>query len=176
MYIVKKVKNLINHSFLPYLITTRFATVIILLFLMFYLFIHYIIIISRSKIIKATAAAPRILIHTNSERSDDRIITSRNNAPISTLGVVSDVKVKNKHFPTVFKKIKKNKKKMTEKREFLRKTMSINFYDQKHLEISNFYEICRKPENWQRNDNDLFSNDFKYFISMSIKILRFSLQ
>ncbi|KAF0758695.1 Uncharacterized protein FWK35_00023144 [Aphis craccivora] len=34
------------------------------------------------------------------------------------------IQVKSKHFPTVFKKIKKNKKKkkMTEKREFLRKT------------------------------------------------------
>ncbi|KAF0773282.1 Uncharacterized protein FWK35_00010573 [Aphis craccivora] len=30
---------------------------------------------------------------------------------------------------------------------------------------SNFYEICRKRENLQRNDNDLSSNDFKYFIS-----------
>ncbi|KAE9522236.1 hypothetical protein AGLY_017366 [Aphis glycines] len=44
-----------------------------------------------------------------------------------TLEVVSDGKVnilevKSKHFPTVFKKIKKNKKKVTEKREFLRKT------------------------------------------------------
>ncbi|KAF0767119.1 Uncharacterized protein FWK35_00004286 [Aphis craccivora] len=36
-------------------------------------------------------------------------ITSRNNAPISNYG-------------GVFKKIEKNKKKMTEKREFLRKT------------------------------------------------------
>ncbi|KAF0747801.1 Uncharacterized protein FWK35_00023772, partial [Aphis craccivora] len=32
-------------------------------------------------------------------------------------------------------------------------------------EFSNFYEICRKRENLQRNDNDLSSNDFKYFIS-----------
>ncbi|KAF0759580.1 Uncharacterized protein FWK35_00020484 [Aphis craccivora] len=44
-----------------------------------------------------------------------------------TMGVVSDVKVnilevKSKHFPTFFKKIERNKKKMTEKREFLRKT------------------------------------------------------
>ncbi|KAF0771983.1 Uncharacterized protein FWK35_00000284 [Aphis craccivora] len=31
-------------------------------------------------------------------------------------------KIKSKHFPTVFKKIEKNKKKVTEKREFLRKT------------------------------------------------------
>ncbi|KAE9537903.1 hypothetical protein AGLY_005875 [Aphis glycines] len=32
------------------------------------------------------------------------------------------IEVKSKHFPTVFKKFEKNKKKMTEKREFLRKT------------------------------------------------------
>ncbi|KAF0773867.1 Uncharacterized protein FWK35_00005802 [Aphis craccivora] len=57
-------------------------------------------------------------------------ITSRNNAPISNFGggfrCKSEypwyiIKVKSKHFPTVFKKIEKNKK-MTEKREFLRKT------------------------------------------------------
>ncbi|KAF0752535.1 Uncharacterized protein FWK35_00021861 [Aphis craccivora] len=47
-------------------------------------------------------------------------ITSRNNAPISNFGG----EVKRKNFPTVLKKIEKNKKKkkMTEKREFLRKT------------------------------------------------------
>ena len=58
-------------------------------------------------------------------------ITSRNNAPISNFGggfrCKSEypwciIQVKSKHFPTVFKKIEKNKKKMTEKREFLRKT------------------------------------------------------
>ncbi|KAF0764161.1 Uncharacterized protein FWK35_00020499 [Aphis craccivora] len=32
------------------------------------------------------------------------------------------IEVKSKHFPTVFKKIGKTKNKMTEKREFLRKT------------------------------------------------------
>ena len=32
------------------------------------------------------------------------------------------IEVKSKHFQTVFKRIEKNKKKMTEKREFLRKT------------------------------------------------------
>ncbi|KAE9529725.1 hypothetical protein AGLY_011821 [Aphis glycines] len=30
--------------------------------------------------------------------------------------------------------------------------------------ISNFYEICRKRDNLQRNDNDLSSNDFKYLL------------
>ena len=58
-------------------------------------------------------------------------ITSQNNTPISNYGGgfrwKSDypwyiIEVKSKHFPTVFKKIEKNKKKMTEKREFLRKT------------------------------------------------------
>ncbi|KAF0768090.1 Uncharacterized protein FWK35_00000696, partial [Aphis craccivora] len=57
-------------------------------------------------------------------------ITSRNNAPISNFGggfrCKSEypwciIEVKSKYFPTVFKKIEKNKKKMTQKREFLRK-------------------------------------------------------
>ncbi|KAF0764193.1 Uncharacterized protein FWK35_00007123 [Aphis craccivora] len=61
----------------------------------------------------------------NSERSDEcidfiMIITSRNNAPISNFGCgfrwKSEypwciIEVKSKHFPTVFKKIEKNKKK-----------------------------------------------------------------
>ncbi|KAF0708504.1 DNA replication licensing factor MCM4-like, partial [Aphis craccivora] len=39
---------------------------------------------------------------------------------------------------------------------------------------SNFYEIYRKRENLQHNDNDLSSNDFKYFISRRyLKILPF---
>ncbi|KAF0762667.1 Uncharacterized protein FWK35_00015864, partial [Aphis craccivora] len=52
------------------------------------------------------------------------IITSRNNAPISNYGGgFRCKKIKSKHFQTIFKKIKKkNKKKVTEKREFLRKT------------------------------------------------------
>ncbi|KAF0772685.1 Uncharacterized protein FWK35_00003994 [Aphis craccivora] len=59
-------------------------------------------------------------------------ITSRNNAPISNFGGGCQCKseypwciieVKSKHFPTVFKKTKKNKKKkMMKKREFLHKT------------------------------------------------------
>ncbi|KAF0772934.1 Uncharacterized protein FWK35_00004258, partial [Aphis craccivora] len=58
----------------------------------------------------------------DSERSNEcidftMIITSRNNASISNFG-----EVKSKLFPTVFKKIDKNKKKVSEKREFLRKT------------------------------------------------------
>ncbi|KAF0754359.1 Uncharacterized protein FWK35_00031334 [Aphis craccivora] len=83
----------------------------------------------------------------NSERSEECIdftmmcvffffvsvysITSRNNAPISNYGggfrckieyPWCIIEVKSKPFPIVFKKIEKNKKKMTEKREFLRKT------------------------------------------------------
>ncbi|KAF0754612.1 Uncharacterized protein FWK35_00031830, partial [Aphis craccivora] len=58
-------------------------------------------------------------------------ITSRNHAPISNFGSGFRCKseypwyiihVKSKRFLTVFKKIEKNKKKMTEKREFLHKT------------------------------------------------------
>ncbi|KAF0766972.1 Uncharacterized protein FWK35_00019262 [Aphis craccivora] len=73
----------------------------------------------------------------DSERSDEcidftMIITSRNNASISNFGdgfrwqneyPWSIIEVKSKHSPTVFKKIEKNKKKkMMEKRKFLRKT------------------------------------------------------
>ncbi|KAF0762883.1 Uncharacterized protein FWK35_00011699 [Aphis craccivora] len=59
------------------------------------------------------------------------MITNRNNTPISNFGggfrCKSEypwciIEAKSKHFQTVLKKIKKNKKKMTEKREFLRKT------------------------------------------------------
>ncbi|KAF0747153.1 Uncharacterized protein FWK35_00029262 [Aphis craccivora] len=66
----------------------------------------------------------------NSERSEEcidftMIITSRNNAPISNYGDSFQCK---SGYPwciievKIFKKIEKNKKKMTEKREFLRKT------------------------------------------------------
>ncbi|KAF0772476.1 Uncharacterized protein FWK35_00006581 [Aphis craccivora] len=74
-------------------------------------------------------------------------IASRNNAPISNFGVGFRwkneydwciIEVKSKHFPTVFKKIEKNKKKMMEKR-------TIEIFDF----FSNFYEICRKRENLQ---------------------------
>ncbi|KAE9545064.1 hypothetical protein AGLY_000607 [Aphis glycines] len=78
-----------------------------------------------------------LLLLTDSERSDECIDftmmykTSRNNASISNFRggfrwkseyPCCIIEVKSKHFPTVFKKIEKNKKKMTEKREFLRKT------------------------------------------------------
>ncbi|KAF0754774.1 Uncharacterized protein FWK35_00020760 [Aphis craccivora] len=84
------------------------------------------------------------------------------------------IKVKSKHFPTVFKKIKKNKKKkMTDKREFSRKTSfrpNRFFYMvviQKPITVVNtwnFHQITflRKHENLQRKDNDFSSNDFKY--------------
>ncbi|KAF0769591.1 Uncharacterized protein FWK35_00013217 [Aphis craccivora] len=134
-----------------------------------------------------------LIVYNDSERSDEcidftMIITSRNNAPISKFGGGFRRKseypwcikeVKSKHFSTVFKKIEKNKKKVTEKREFLRKTSSIFLYGCnsktnrcKHLKFSPnvyvsviykqlnfqniltflnsiFYEICRKRENLQ---------------------------
>ncbi|KAF0763583.1 Uncharacterized protein FWK35_00026345 [Aphis craccivora] len=58
-------------------------------------------------------------------------ITSQNNFPISNFGGGFRckneyhwciVEVKSEHFPTVFKEIEKNKKKLTKKQEFLRKT------------------------------------------------------
>ncbi|KAF0767182.1 Uncharacterized protein FWK35_00007047, partial [Aphis craccivora] len=72
----------------------------------------------------------------DSERSDEcidftMIITSRNNHSISNLGGCFrwqgeypwfNIEVKSKHFSTVFKKNLEKQKKVTEKREFLRKT------------------------------------------------------
>ncbi|KAF0772353.1 Uncharacterized protein FWK35_00002619 [Aphis craccivora] len=85
-----------------------------------------------------------VLIINNSERSDECIdftmmcvfflcmcLCSRNTAPISNFGGGFRCKseypwcimeVKSKHFPTFFKKIENNKKKITEKGEYLRKT------------------------------------------------------
>ncbi|KAE9522195.1 hypothetical protein AGLY_017455, partial [Aphis glycines] len=134
--------------------------------------------------------------NSNSKRSDECIdftmmyvfvcvcvsvysITNRNNASISNFGggfrwkseyLWCIIEVKSKHFPTVFKKIEKNKKKMTEKRELLRKTSFrpnrffymvviqklittteiFDFYANFFLKCrSNSYEICRKRENLQ---------------------------
>ncbi|KAF0748064.1 Uncharacterized protein FWK35_00026517 [Aphis craccivora] len=93
------------------------------------------------------------------------------------------------NFPIVFKSIGKNQKKIKGKREFLRKTSCNSKTNHcKYLTFSpnvpysqfffisvyssNFYEICRKREKLQRNDNDSSSNDFKYFISReNLKIL-----
>ncbi|KAF0766861.1 Uncharacterized protein FWK35_00012177, partial [Aphis craccivora] len=180
----------------------------------------------------------------NSERSDECIdftmvcffflsvysITSRNNAPISNYGGGLGCKneypwciigIKNKHIPTVFKKIEKNKKKNDGKTGIFMQnqfsTKSIFLYGcnsktnhckylkfspnvyvsvtyiqlnfQKILTFlmsikkfwlsknSNFYEICRKRENLQRNDNDLTSNDFKFAFSLrTIFLLAFELR
>ncbi|KAE9525152.1 hypothetical protein AGLY_014566 [Aphis glycines] len=93
------------------------------------------------------------------------IITSRNNASISNFGggfrwkseyPWCIIEVKSKHFPTVFKKIEKNKKKMTEKREFLRKTS---------FRPNRFFYMVVIQKLITHNDNDSSSNDFKYFIS-----------
>ncbi|KAF0754914.1 Uncharacterized protein FWK35_00030561, partial [Aphis craccivora] len=64
------------------------------------------------------------------------IITSRNNAPISNYGGGFRCKI--------FKKIEKNKKKITEKREFLRKTsfrqnrLFLWFVDNKFMDDQKF--------------------------------------
>ncbi|KAE9537232.1 hypothetical protein AGLY_006255 [Aphis glycines] len=100
----------------------------------------------------------------DSERIDEcidftMIITSRNIASISNFGGgfrwQSEypwyiIEINSKHFPTVLKKIEKNKKKNDRKQEFLRKTMSIKMLDdQTILKISNLYEICRNHEKLQ---------------------------
>ncbi|KAF0773654.1 Uncharacterized protein FWK35_00003465, partial [Aphis craccivora] len=144
-----------------------------------------------------------ILLYFNihSERSDECIdftmmcynITCRNNYKLWGWFPI-------KHFPTIFKKIEKNKKKkkkMTEKREFLRKTsfrpnrFFIWLVDNKisdgqtnitFLMIQFFMKSVENAKNYNkdskhhysknfksRNDNDLSSNDFKYFISLPHK-------
>ncbi|KAF0763863.1 Uncharacterized protein FWK35_00005024 [Aphis craccivora] len=88
------------------------------------------------------------------------------------------IRFKSKHFPTVFKKIEKNKKTNDGKTGiftqnqfsteiFTKILCTCYLYTVKFSKIfdSNFYEIYRKRENLQRNDNDLSSNDFNYFIS-----------
>ncbi|KAE9522022.1 hypothetical protein AGLY_017584 [Aphis glycines] len=89
-------------------------------------------------------------------------ITSRNNASISNFE--GGFRWKSEYpWCIIEKKIEKNKKKMTEKREFLCKTSfrpNRFFYMvviQKLIivpyEFSNFYEICRKHENLQILEN-----------------------
>ncbi|KAF0750373.1 Uncharacterized protein FWK35_00014340, partial [Aphis craccivora] len=79
------------------------------------------------------------------------------------------INVKSNCFPKIFKKIEKNKKKITDKREFLHKTSfrpNQFFYMvviQKLItvpyEFSNFYEICRKRENLQILENFTISHN-----------------
>ncbi|KAF0771230.1 Uncharacterized protein FWK35_00001959 [Aphis craccivora] len=121
------------------------------------------------------------------ERSDECIdftmmfITSRNNAPISNFGCGFRCKseypwciieFKSKHFLTVFKKIEKNKKKMTENGNFYAKQVfdQIDFLygcnsktnDYKYLKFSPNFQFLRNlskmqkfANNFERNDNDL---------------------
>ncbi|KAF0696966.1 Uncharacterized protein FWK35_00030338 [Aphis craccivora] len=91
----------------------------------------------------------------NSEQSDECIdftmIISRNNASISNIGggfrwkneyPLYIIEVKSKHSPTVLKINQKTKKnKMTEKREFLRKTIQIFT---KSIENAKICNISRK--------------------------------
>ncbi|KAE9532803.1 hypothetical protein AGLY_009884 [Aphis glycines] len=132
---------------------------------------------TRFFIIKIFNSKLSIRFPLNSYRENSKAITSRNNTSISNIGSGFRWKseyswcikeVKSKHFPTVFKKIEKNKKKMTEKREFLRKTsfrLNRFFYmvvikklitttaffnfSEKNFLNSNFYVIYRKRENLQ---------------------------
>ncbi|KAF0768996.1 Uncharacterized protein FWK35_00002780 [Aphis craccivora] len=116
----------------------------------------------------------------NSEQSDECImncidlrfyndvIISRNNAPISNYGgsfrCNSEypwciIEVRSKHLPTVFKKNREKQKK---------NDGNGNFYAKPTIEIFDF--SFKK----YRNDNDLSSNDFEYFISRRyLKILPF---
>ncbi|KAE9531489.1 hypothetical protein AGLY_010695, partial [Aphis glycines] len=107
-----------------------------------------------------------------SERSDEYIdftliITSRNNASISNFGGgFRWKKVKSKHFLTVFKKIEKNKNKMTEKREFLRKTgfRPNRFFIWLPLKFSIFMRIFFEVSNSKYNT--------KFFISFPLNIYK----
>ncbi|KAF0767781.1 Uncharacterized protein FWK35_00019365 [Aphis craccivora] len=145
----------------------------------------------------------------NSERSDECIdftmmcvcfffvsvysITSRNNTQISNFEgdfrCKSEypwciIEVKSKYFPTVFKKIEKNKKKkkndgktgiftqnqFSTKTIFLRDCYSktnhykyLKFSPNGPYEFSNFYEICRKRENLQYKSYILEENILTFF-------------
>ncbi|KAF0703365.1 Uncharacterized protein FWK35_00030443, partial [Aphis craccivora] len=108
--------------------------------------------------------------------------TCRNNASISNFGVVSNRKTNlvNRlrrsffEFSNSFQKRReKPKKKLRKNGNFYAKPVfdQIDFFiiwfvDKKIVpyDLYNFYEICRKRENLQRNDNDLSSNDFKYVL------------
>ncbi|KAF0749802.1 Uncharacterized protein FWK35_00016103 [Aphis craccivora] len=95
-------------------------------------------------------------------------ITSQNNASISNFGGSFRWKseypwcileAKSKHFPTVFKKIEK--KKMTEKREFIRKTNNFRpnrFFYMVTIEI--FFKFLRnlsKTRKFAMNSNPLYA-------------------
>ncbi|KAF0761862.1 Uncharacterized protein FWK35_00006103 [Aphis craccivora] len=123
----------------------------------------------------------------NCERSDECIdftmmsfffvsvysISSRNNAPISNFGSGFRCKSedswciienKSKHFPTVFKKIEKNKKN-TEKREFLCKTsFRPNIQKLIIVNIRNFHQIVDK-----KNLDDQTNLKIEYKVPYEIK-------
>ncbi|KAE9539810.1 hypothetical protein AGLY_005062 [Aphis glycines] len=175
-------------------------------------YINYIIALVKYSV-KKTAKLTKYnqIVHnnTNSERSDECIdftmkcvfffvfvsvysITSRNNVSISNFG-----EVLRKHFPTFFKKIEKNKKKVTKKREFLRKTNfqpNRFFYGRNSKTIhsygfSNFYKIYRKRENLQvilklKNHkifcdsisfpSSIYRENLKYHYRKNVKYLKIS--
>ncbi|KAF0765402.1 Uncharacterized protein FWK35_00011226, partial [Aphis craccivora] len=107
------------------------------------------------------------------------VITSRNNASISNF--LGGFRWRNKYpwciieVKNILQQFSKNrekqKKKLTEKREFLRKTSfrpNRFFYMVIHHDIflfSNFYEICQKRENLQ---------DYKYNTNISRRHLKMS--
>ncbi|KAF0724583.1 Uncharacterized protein FWK35_00029621, partial [Aphis craccivora] len=84
---------------------------------------------------------------------------SRNNASVLNFG--GGFRYKNEstghfwNFSIIFKNAGKNQKKIKAKQEFLRKTSFHQIFMSVPYEFLNLYEICRKRENLQRNDNDL---------------------
>ncbi|KAE9545782.1 hypothetical protein AGLY_001325 [Aphis glycines] len=117
----------------------------------------------------------------NSERSEEcigftMIITSRNNAPISNYG--GGFRCKSEYPWCIIKFSKKSRKTnkkndgktaiftqnqfstksiffMVCRKKFLDDQKVLKIYYKVSYELSNFYEICQKRENLQRNDNDL---------------------
>ncbi|KAF0771178.1 N-acetyltransferase domain-containing protein, partial [Aphis craccivora] len=97
------------------------------------------------------------------------IITSRNNAPISNYGGGSDVKVnilgalkrsKVNIFQQFSKKSRKTKKKMTEKREFLRKTkLKIQYKDWEDEYL--IETAIEAPRVWNTLYNDIEIQELK---------------
>ncbi|KAE9544483.1 hypothetical protein AGLY_000024 [Aphis glycines] len=97
----------------------------------------------------------------------------RNNASIFNFSSFSGLKVNlvgalgghSLKFPIIFKSTRKIKKKLRKNGNFYAKPVfdQINFFIW-FVYSSNFYDIYRKRENLQRNNNDLSSNDFKYLL------------
>ncbi|KAF0773978.1 Uncharacterized protein FWK35_00000220 [Aphis craccivora] len=111
----------------------------------------------------------------DSERSDEciditMIIASRNNAPISNFGGGFQCKSEYPWYIIENKEKQIKKKKNDGKRKFLSRTSfrQNRFFLYGCNSKTNHCKYLKFSPNVNRKDNDLSSNDFKYFISRSI--------